>query len=114
MTHALKRLCQLDPRVWNLSASKIIRWSRIPCVSKTHVDKEFGLIYYRSLYYYSGNSRYPYVCLFKHRSLDLPLVQCCSKPAYESFLRAYQKGEFADPRIRIIAANSYREEVCDL
>ena len=110
----LLNLRRIDPEVWVYRAAEIISPAYFPEISTRYVPREYGSLYYRTIYYYSPNPDYPYVCLVKHPDYHLPLVQCCDKEEYKRFVTSYNKGEFGKYGIAAHIANEFQDDKANL
>lgn len=72
-----------------------------PRISSTRIETKF-CIRYRNNYYYSMDSKRPYVRLKIHESSQTPLIMICSKLEYERFLTQWSNGLYRNIPFEII------------
>jgi len=96
----------LDETIWPSRVNRIIPKELQAKESKiAPIDDAKGWMKYRGIYYYSTNTKYPYIKLRRHSALPCALPICCSLNSYQKFIKLLDDGFFPELNVKIHTNN---------
>lgn len=110
----LRHLRQHDKQLWFAGVTKIVKSSCLPSASKESCVRDNGSIYYRGVYYYSNDRKFPYVRMKIVKNSVAPVITVCDKESYDKFLHERLYGQFADVDAWVCLPISYHNDKFDL